>query len=108
MPLNELLSTYPERVVSDILSKFSCKRDADVESFLKEKAIVQEKKHVSRTYLIFSPAAAELVAYFTLAIGNMKVSDLQCSGSMQRKMNIKNESAQCYLLGQLGKCDGGP
>jgi len=50
-----------------MLSKFSCKRDVDVESFLKEKAVIQEKKHISRTYLIFSKEPKELVAYFTLA-----------------------------------------
>ncbi|MCL2786708.1 MAG: hypothetical protein FWD81_05785, partial [Methanomassiliicoccaceae archaeon] len=87
------------------LSRFSCKRDADVESFLKEKAIVQEKKQISRTYLIFSTDLKELVAYFTVAISNMEVSDLQCSRSMEQKMNINKGTAQCYLLGQLGKCD---
>ena len=108
MSLNELLSTYPEKAVSGILSKFSCKRDYDVESFLKEKAILQEKKHISRTYLIFSADPIELMAYFTLAISNMDVSGLQCSKNMERKMNINKGSAQCYLLGQLGKCDKAP
>jgi hypothetical protein len=27
---------------------------------------------------------------------------------MEHKMNIKKGSAQCYLLGQLGKCDKAP
>jgi len=90
------------------LSKFSCKRDADVESFLKEKAIVQEKKNISRTYLIFSSDPIGLMAYFTLAISNMDVSGLQCSKKMEQKMNINKGSAQCYLLGELGKCDKAP
>jgi len=92
-----------------MLSKFSCKRDIDVESFLKDKAIVQEKKNISRTYLIFSTDSKfELMAYFSLAISSMDVSDLQCSKSMEQKMNINKGSAQCYLLGQLGKCDNAP
>jgi hypothetical protein len=91
-----------------MLSKFSCKRDADVESFLKEKAIIHEKKNVSRTYLIFMADPIELMAYFTLAISNMDASSLQCSKNMEQRMNIKRGSAQCYLLGQLGKCDKAP
>jgi hypothetical protein len=107
-PLRILLEEYPEGSISDLLSKFSCKRDTDVESFLKGKATVQEKKNVSRTYLIFTADSKELVAYFTVAISNMDVSDLQCSRSMEQKMNINKGTAQCYLLGQLGKCDNAP
>ena len=106
--LNKLLTSYPEKQISDKLSEFSCKRDKDVESFLKEKAIVQEKRHISRTYLIFSTDSKELVAYFTVAVSSMDVSDLQCSRNMEQKMNINKGSAQCYLLGQLGKCDNAP
>jgi len=91
-----------------MLSKFSCKRDTDVESFLKEKAIIQEKKNISRTYLISSKEPKELVAYFTVAISNMDTSGLECSKKMEQKMNVNKGSAQCYLLGELGKCDKAP
>ena len=105
-PLRILLSSYPEELVSKVLSGFSCKKDRDVESFLKEKAIVQEKKQISRTYLIFAVGTRpELMAYFTVAISNMDVSDLQCDDKIRKKMNINRGLAQNYLLGQLGKRD---
>ncbi|MCL1905040.1 MAG: hypothetical protein FWG19_02825 [Methanomassiliicoccaceae archaeon] len=105
-PLRNILSTYPEKVVSEKLSRFSCERDRDVELFLKEKAIVQEKKHISRTYLIFTAdTKTELMAYFTIAISNMDVADLQCEDKIRKKMNINKGVAQNYLLGQLGKRD---
>jgi hypothetical protein len=92
-----------------MLSKFSCKRDTDVESFLKEKAIIQEKKHISRTYLIFDfTVGPELMAYFTLAVSTMDVTNLECSKEIQKKMNINRGMAQSYLIGQLGRCDGSP
>jgi len=69
---------------------------------------MQEKKQISRTYLIFTTDRKELVAYFTVAVSSMEVSDLQCSKNMQGKMNIQKGSAQCYLLGELGKCDNAP
>jgi len=107
--LRDILSESPEGSVSDMLSKFSCERDKDVESFLKEKAIVQEKKHISRTYLIFTTGSCtELLAYFTIAVSTMDVTGIVCSKEMQKKMNINRGLAQSYLLGQLGKCDGSP
>lgn len=108
VPLRELIDALSPERLSEIMSTFSCKKDGDVESFLKEKAIVQEKKNVSRTYLIFSINPTELMAYFTVAISNMDVSDLRCSKNIEQKMNINKGSAQCYLLGQLGKCDEAP
>ena len=105
-PLRILLSSYPEESVAEMLSGFSCKKDRDVELFLKEKAIVQEKKHISRTYLIFAVGKRpKLMAYFTIAISNMDVSDLQCEDKIRKKMNINKGIAQNYLLGQLGKRD---
>jgi len=105
--LSKFLSEVPEGEVSDMLSSFSCKRDKDVESFLKDKAIIQEKKHISRTYLIFDEdAGSELVAYFTVAVSSMEDKDLVFSGNLRKKMNINNGSAQSYLIGQIGKLDG--
>jgi hypothetical protein len=43
-PLRKLIADLTQEELSDIISSFSCERDRDVESFLKEKAIVQEKK----------------------------------------------------------------
>jgi len=97
----------PEKDVSAVLSSFSCERDKDVESFLRDKAVVQEKKHVSRTYLIVSNGEEpELMAYFALAVSSMEGDDLRCSNSMRKKMNISGGLAMSYLIGQLGKRDG--
>jgi hypothetical protein len=106
--LRRALSEYTEEQVSAYLSAFSCKRDKDVETFLKEKAIIQEKKQISRTYLMFTAdAEPKLVAYFSLAIGCMGVEGMRCSNELLRKMNVRKDIVQNYLIGQLGKCDGG-
>jgi len=97
----------PEEDVLKILSSFSCERDKDVESFLRDKAVVQEKKHVSRTYLIVSnDEDSELMAYFAVAVSIIKDKDLKCSNRMLKKMNINEGLAMSYLIGQLGKSDG--
>jgi len=106
-PLNDFLSVFPQEHVSEVLSAFSCKRDKDVESFLKEKAVVQEKKHISRTYLIFSTGPdSELLAYFTIAVSSMNMTGLVCSKELWKKMNVNEDVAQSYLIGQMGKRDG--
>jgi hypothetical protein len=105
--LRDCLDEFTEGYVSDILSTFSCLKDEDVENFLKEKAIMQEKKHISRTYLIFTVGMKrELAAYFTLAVSCMDVEDVKCSNELLRKMNPRKNIVQSYLIGQLGKCDG--
>jgi hypothetical protein len=105
--LSKFLADSPQENVLNMLSAFSCSRDKDVESFLKEKAIIQEKKHISRTYLIFAIGEEpELAAYFTIAVSSMNVTELECSNEMRKKMNINNDLAQSYLIGQIGKSDG--
>jgi len=107
-PLRKVMVTHSPEHLSRILSSFSCERDKDVESFLKEKAIVQEKKQISRTYLIFTTdPLPELVTYFTVAVNSMDVTDLECSNELRKKMNINRGLAQSYLIGQIGKRDGG-
>jgi hypothetical protein len=102
------MAEFPEERISKLLSSFSCKRNRDVESFLKNSAMIHEKRHISRTYLIFTDAPnRELAAYFTVAVNSMDVSRLECSTTLRKKMNINNGFAQSYLIGQIGKHDDG-
>lgn len=43
-----------EEKLRELLSEFSCEKNADVERFLKEQFIEFTKKHQSVTYLVFS------------------------------------------------------
>ena len=71
-----MLSSLQERIKDDnpelldrMFKEFSCKKDCDVVSFLREKAIPYERSGVSRTYIYFSDAADfTIAAYFTVAI----------------------------------------
>jgi len=109
IPLRKLIAALPPEELSEIISSFSCKRDIDVESFLKDEAVMYEKKHLSRTYLMFAEdASQELDAYFTVAVSGMNVSGPECSNELRKKMNINDGFAQSYLIGQIGKRDGGP
>lgn len=75
--MREYLSGKDDRVLGEdalqqIISEFSCKKNPDVERFLKEQSIEFTKKNQSVTYLVFANEDAALVGYFTLAIKPIK------------------------------------
>lgn len=101
------MNTLTQESLSDVISSFSCKTDTDVETFLKEKAIVQEKKQISRAYLIFAnDLKTNSAAYFTIAVSGMYTGGVECSNELRKKMNINNGFAQSYPIGRPGKHDG--
>ena len=68
--LNDMLNAVGEEFVKELFSDFSCPVNEDVESFLKEKAIMFQGMDVSRTYLVFTSYKGEnvFVGYFALAL----------------------------------------
>jgi len=109
VPLKKLISRLPPERITKILSSFSCKRDVDVENFLKELAVVYEKRHLARTNIIFSDGSYdEPVAYFSIAVSSMDASRIECSNALRKKMNIYDDIAQSFLIGQIGKRDNAP
>ncbi len=60
-------------IIDKAISNFFCKQDADVENFLKTKAINYEKTSKSRTYFIVNEnsliqSQIVVLAYFTLSL----------------------------------------
>lgn len=100
-----------EDVLIQILSEFSCKKNLDVERFLKSSAIEFAKKNQSVTYLVFSAEDGELLGYFTIALKPLTVKVDTVSNTMKKKMlriselDEQSESftMSAYLIAQLGK-----
>jgi hypothetical protein len=94
-------------VLSDLRS-FNCGRDADIAGFLHLQAIPFERAGKSKTYLLVHSDRneIEIVAYFTVAISFMEISE-KVSRNRRRKLNgiFENEIVPCYLIGQLAKDD---
>ena len=67
--LNTIIEEIGDREAKDYLSGFSCPKNADVELFLKQKAIDFAKQGLSITHLVMVPFKGEpvLAGYFTLA-----------------------------------------
>lgn len=96
-------------ILRDFL-KFECRREPEIERFLREKAIPFERAHKSRTYLIANSGGGDeaiaIMAYVSVALSNMKIK-ADVSKSMRKRMNgiFQNDEVPCYLIGQLGKND---
>lgn len=112
--LSDVLGKPGEEKVFSILSGFSCPPNQDVETFLREKAVLFAQNSFSQTHLIFSPYKGEsvLVAYFTLANKYMIVkNDAIRSNSMRRRLGrfasydkeLRQFVIPAPLIAQVGK-----
>lgn len=100
-----------EEKLSELLSKFSCPLNLDVERFLKQQAIEFTKKHQAVTYLVLSPEDASLLGYFSITIKPLVINAQPFSNTAKRKLarfsKIDNDeqtyNLAAYLIAQLGK-----
>lgn len=103
----DMLSLHGDEGTGRILSSFVCSKDPDRESYLHEKAVMMEKRAMSRTYVAISEGA-EVVGYFSVGMKCMGVPEgVPISNSLRKKLNVNNETgiAQMYLIGQLARSD---
>lgn len=115
IPLGELLGKeYNQDKLNTAFKRFSCQREADLENFLQEKAILYENTNLGKTYLILDSTELEnknfvIAGYFTIAQKSVDISEI--SAKKRRKMlgsypgRDKLKSVPAYLIGQLGRCD---
>lgn len=115
IPLGELLSKeYNQDKLNTAFKRFSCQREADLENFLQEKAILYENTNLGKTYLILDSTELEnknfvIAGYFTIDQKSVDISEI--SAKKRRKMlgsypgRDKLKSVPAYLIGQLGRCD---
>jgi hypothetical protein len=91
--------------LSLLLSKFKCSRNKDSEYFLKKIAVRHEKKDISRTYVAIDTDADAILGYFTLALKCLSVDVADLDEDVIELMNLKDNVAQAYLIGQLARSD---
>ena len=102
---------FGEDTLKQILSGFSCRKNPDVEDFLKQQAIDFTNKHQSVSYLVFATDNAQLLGYFALTIKPITISGEPFSNTTRKKLSrvsTLNEkehtySLAAYLIAQLGK-----
>lgn len=111
--LSGMIDALGERSAKEMLSRFSCPLNEDVETFLKYKAIEFSKQCLSQTTLVYSSYKKEevLVGYFTIANKYIIVKKDKVSKTTYKRLSkfgqeipdLKQISIAAPLIGQLGK-----
>lgn len=113
--LSDLLDQLGEDEVKVILSSFSCPLNADVERFLREKAIEFSKRGFSKTHLVYwttqDSKEKEFVGYYTIASKFIAIQRSVVNSKEAHKLRehgMFDEKARAYtvaapLIAQLGK-----
>lgn len=101
-----------EHKAQELISIFLCRKDNDIENFLKEKAITFEKLGKSRTFLVFDEDAEEprILGYYTLALQVLKIPEefsnrkIKVLDGFNAKINgEKVTELPTILIGQFAK-----
>lgn len=105
----EASAQQADNLLAEALDMFRCYKDADIELFLRKKAIEFEKRGLCTVYLILDAEAFDkgniaIQAYFTLSHKSI-VFDSDVSRSLRGKVATHRNAdmAHFVLIGQLGK-----
>ena len=116
VPLRSLLKRYGEERMIEILDSYHDCVNSEQESFLKEKAIMMEKKNMCRTYLAINDDSS-VIGYYSIGLRCMRVMKRRDENGDDMKddrftirMNVDPETrvAQSYLIGQLSRSKDSP
>ena len=107
--ISEWSAVFGDEALSKVLATFSCPLNAEVENFLKCKAVVSSRLQTSQTYLVMSDDG-DLLGYYTLVLKSFSVQCSKLSGSNRRLISrfaqeddSGNFHAAVYLIAQIGK-----
>lgn len=107
----DLLESGGEVQLARDLSAFSCPQNAEIETFIRQRAIDFARRKLSITYLVTDLADGELLGYFTLAHKAIEIEAEGLSQTSRRRIGryARYDSEQgtysvsAFLLAQLGK-----
>lgn len=108
----DMIESVGEDAVSAALSKFSCSKNLEIESFVRNNAIEFAKKKMSITYLVYGENG-KIAAIFTLTHKAIKLRNDVLSNTTRKK--VKRHSrldehtdsfmVSAFLIAQFGKND---
>lgn len=111
--LKIMLEELGEELTMELLSKFSCPLNEDVDAFLHRKAIEFAKQGFSQTHIVYASykSCPEIAGYFTLANKYITINRGKISNTLRKRINkfatfdpaIQAYCLSCPLIGQLGK-----
>lgn len=109
LSLRELFHDYGKSDLEEFLNRFQCPINLEVEKFLKEKALINEKYNISRTYVVVNALeeeGSEILAYFTLTIREFLFQKEMPNAHKRRILKTgyqMHRQMASILIAQLGK-----
>ena len=105
------IETFGEEVLKSILLKFVSEKNAEIEEFIRDKAIDFAKQKLSITYLVIDTDSGLILGYFTLTHKSVILNSDGLSRTFQKKLakysrldrDTGNYVVSAFLLAQLGK-----
>ena len=108
--LTEYADIMGKEMLNDVLQSFSCPMNAEVENYIKEKAMLSMRKSSSVTYLALDGTSGEVVGYFTLMMKAYSVESKMLSSKNRRLVERFSQVGDqgkfvvpVYLIAQIGK-----
>ena len=108
----DMIESVGEDEVKSILSDFSCKRNPEIENFVKKNAIDFAKKKMSVTYLVVDNTES-ISAIFTLTHKAIEITNKNLSNTMRKRIQRHSRldestdsfNVSAFLIAQFGKSD---
>ncbi|QGR83285.1 hypothetical protein FOC36_14350 [Enterococcus gallinarum] len=113
--LSDLLDNYDEGEIIEKFQTFQCKKETDLEKFLKEKACTYETSNIGRTFIflnkeLLNEGTFDVMAFFTTSQTSYDISRM----TQKRKRKVLGSavpgrdslnSFPAFLIGQIGRND---
>ncbi|MFT8311046.1 MAG: hypothetical protein ABF629_07770 [Sporolactobacillus sp.] len=106
--LSTLVESSSEEEVNQLLSSFSCEKNPHVQNYLHHKAILNEQRCVTKTYLVInSEEPYDIVGFFSYNISSFVLEDEISNSSRKYVTGFKNghRTFPTLLLCQFGRAD---
>ena len=111
IPLSTWAKGKSDEEVSDFLKSFSCKKNKEVQWFLRKLSMRFARLNISATHLVLSEDFERIVAYYTLVCKPLSVMADELGDDSRKSLEEfcrLNEQRQCYdfsayLIAQLGR-----
>ena len=104
--LSVILEQFGEENTKRVLSEFICSENEEVETFIKEKAILHENRGLAKTVLVIDTKAKGIVGYYTISTKSFVIHS-NISSRMKKKYFGTSQTSvdiiPSILIGQLGK-----
>lgn len=108
----DMIESVGEDEVKSILSDFSCKKNPEIENFVKSNAVEFAKKKMSITYLVIDTTAT-VRAIFTLTHKAIELTNENLSNTMRKRIQRHSKldegtdsfNVSAFLIAQFGKSD---